>query len=163
MTSPKATFRSLVAAIGRAAFVTAEFVNRSGNRPSHEGAAALCDEVIALCQQAGFGRILLRGDTDFSQTEHLNRWDGQGVQFHFGYDAMPHLKEIAEENEEITVAKVNVDQQPELAAQYGIRSIPTMLFFKDGEVVHFEPRHAIEGRDAPSVAFDFVTAFDEHC
>ncbi len=46
----------------------------------------------------------------------------------------PVLKEIAEEREDVTVAKVNVDQQPELAARYGIRSIPAMLFFKDGEV-----------------------------
>ena len=46
----------------------------------------------------------------------------------------PVLREIAEENGEVTVAKVNIDQQPELAAEYGIRSIPTLLFFKDGEV-----------------------------
>jgi len=42
-------------------------------------------------------------------------------------------------------------------------SSPCAALFKDGEVVYFVPRHAIEGRDAPSVAFDFVTAFDEHC
>ncbi len=34
----------------------------------------------------------------------------------------------------VTVAKCNVDDQEDLAAQYGIRSIPTLLFFKDGEV-----------------------------
>jgi len=33
------------------------------------------------------------------------------------------------------VGKVNVDDQQEIAAQYGIRNIPTILFFKDGEVV----------------------------
>ena len=42
-------------------------------------------------------------------------------------------------------------------------SSPSAALFKNGEVVHFVPRHAIEGRDGPSVAFDFVTAFDEHC
>ena len=61
-------------------------VNRSGNRPSHEGAAAMFDECIALCQQAGFQKILLRGDTDFSQFEHLDRWHEQGVTFIFGVD-----------------------------------------------------------------------------
>lgn len=71
-------------------------VNRSGNRPSHEGAAAQCDRAIALCRRAGFRRILLRGDTDFSQTGHLDRWDKDGVQFHFGYDAKKNLEEIAE-------------------------------------------------------------------
>src|SRR5690606_7520206 len=40
-------------------------INRSGNRPSHEGAAKQLDECIALCRKAGFRRIVLRGDTDF--------------------------------------------------------------------------------------------------
>ncbi len=71
-------------------------VNRSGNRPSHEGAADEYDRAIALCRRAGFLRILLRGDTDFSQTEHLDRWDEDGVEFHFGYDAKDNLKEIAD-------------------------------------------------------------------
>jgi len=70
--------------------------NRSGNRPSQEGAAAELDQAIALCRRGGFARILLRGDTDFSQTEHLDRWDADHVQFHFGYDAVSNLKEIAD-------------------------------------------------------------------
>ncbi len=71
-------------------------VNRPGNRPSHEGAAAQCDRAITLCRRADFQRILLRGDTDFSQTEHLDRWDKDGVAFQFGYDSMPNLEKIAE-------------------------------------------------------------------
>lgn len=71
-------------------------VNRSGNRPSHEGAAAEVDRVIAFCRRAGFQRIRLRGDTDFSQTEHLDRWDADGVLFQFGYDAKANLEAIAE-------------------------------------------------------------------
>jgi hypothetical protein len=62
-------------------------VNRSGNRPSHEGAAIEVDRAIALCRQAGFRSVLLRGDTDFSQTERLDRWDDAGTQFIFGIDA----------------------------------------------------------------------------
>jgi hypothetical protein len=50
-------------------------VNRSGNRPSHEGAAERFDQAIALCREGGFERILLRGDTDFSSTRHRDRWD----------------------------------------------------------------------------------------
>lgn len=62
-------------------------INRSGSRPSHEGAPALFDESIALCRGAGFQKMLLRGDTDFSQTQHLDRWHKQGdVQFVFGLD-----------------------------------------------------------------------------
>lgn len=42
-------------------------------------------------------------------------------------------------------------------------SSPSMALFQDGKLVHFVPRHAIEGRDAQSVAFELVTAFDKHC
>jgi len=71
-------------------------VNRSGNRPSHEGAAAYLDKSVALCRRAGFRRITLRGDTDFTQTEHLDRWDTDHVRFVFGIDAMTNLYEFAE-------------------------------------------------------------------
>lgn len=71
-------------------------VNRSGNRPSEEGAAAEADQAIALCRRGGFRRVRLRGDTAFSQTEYLDGWDDDGVLFQFGYDAMPNLKDIAE-------------------------------------------------------------------
>jgi hypothetical protein len=66
-------------------------VNRPGNRPSSEGAAQRLDQGIDLCLEAGFGEILLRGDTDFSQTEHLDRWDRPRVEFIFGMDASPRL------------------------------------------------------------------------
>ena len=59
-------------------------VNRSGNRPSHEGAAERFDQAIALCREAGFRRITMRGDTDYSQTQHLDRWDADGIVFVFG-------------------------------------------------------------------------------
>jgi hypothetical protein len=72
-------------------------VNRSGNRPSSEGAAAYLDKSITLCRRAGFTDILLRGDTDFSQTEHLDRWHDDGVKFIFGYDAIPALVEHADD------------------------------------------------------------------
>jgi hypothetical protein len=66
-------------------------VNRSGNRPSHEQAAFYFDRAIAVCREAGFRTIRLRGDTDFTQTEHLDRWDRQGVKFVFGIDATKAL------------------------------------------------------------------------
>ena len=65
-------------------------------RLSHEGAAAQCDRAIALCRRAGFRKIRLRGDTDFSQTERLDGWDEGRVTFHFGYDAKDNLKQIAD-------------------------------------------------------------------
>ena len=72
-------------------------VNRSGNRPSHEGAAEQLDLAILLCRQAGFLQVYLRGDTDFTQTTQLDAWDAEAVTFLFGIDAMPNLKALAED------------------------------------------------------------------
>ena len=46
----------------------------------------------------------------------------------------PVVDEIAEERPDIRVGKVNVDEQPELASQFGVMSIPTLVVMKDGEV-----------------------------
>jgi hypothetical protein len=66
-------------------------VNRPGNRPSHEGSPAQADRAIALCRRAGFRKVRLHGDTDFSLTANFDRWDGEGVLFEFGYDASPTM------------------------------------------------------------------------
>ena len=48
----------------------------------------------------------------------------------------PALEEISSEmGGKVKIAKVNIDENPELATQYGVRSIPTLLIFKDGEIV----------------------------
>jgi hypothetical protein len=93
-------------------------VNRSGNRPSHEGAAERFDQAIALCRQAGFERILLRGDTDFSSTRHLDRWHQAGVRFVFGMDAMPNLEKIATDLSERAWKRL------ERPAKYAIKTAP---------------------------------------
>src|SRR5437867_3833798 len=93
-------------------------VNRSGNRPSHEGAAERFDQAIALCREAGFRKILLRGDTDFSSTQHLDRWDQAGVRFLFGIDAMANLKEQAAELSERGWKRLH---RP---AKYAVQSAP---------------------------------------
>lgn len=72
-------------------------VNWPGNRPSHEGAAREVDRALLTCLQGGFRKVLLRGDTDFSQTEHLDGWDLlPRVRFIFGFDALPKVVDIAE-------------------------------------------------------------------
>ena len=48
----------------------------------------------------------------------------------------PSLEEISDEmGDKVKIAKLNIDENQEIAARYGIRSIPTMLMFKDGEIV----------------------------
>ena len=48
----------------------------------------------------------------------------------------PILEEIAEEREDIKVCKVNVDEEPELASQYQVMSIPTLFVIKNGEITN---------------------------
>jgi Transposase DDE domain group 1 len=70
---------------------------RPGNRPSHEGAALRFTQAAELCLRNGFTSVLLRGDTDFSQTVHLGDWDAKGYKFIFGFDANQTVKAIASE------------------------------------------------------------------
>jgi len=70
-------------------------VNRPANVASHDGAAGWIDRAIALVQPHA-GKICLRGDTDFSQTAHLDGWHEAGVEFIFGMDAHPKLVGLAQ-------------------------------------------------------------------
>jgi thioredoxin 1 len=61
----------------------------------------------------------------------------------------PKLEEIATDmSDQVTVVKVNVDENPEAPAKYGVRGIPTMILFKDGQAVEQlvgnHPKEAIE-------------------
>lgn len=90
-------FHPLVISLAETGEVLA-IVNRSGNRPSHEGAAVEADRAIRLCLSAGFHRVLLRGDTDFTQTKHLDRWDDdERVRFIFGVDCHANLHILADD------------------------------------------------------------------
>ena len=70
-------------------------VNRPGNAPSHQDAATWIDKAIDLVAPHA-PRVCLRGDTDFSLTGHLDRWARRGVDFVFGMDASPALRQRAE-------------------------------------------------------------------
>ena len=60
---------------------------------------------------------------------------------------VPIVEEIAEERPDIKVGEVNVDEQPELAGQFGIMSIPTLVVIKDGKIINqsmgAKPKEAI--------------------
>ncbi len=93
-------------------------VNRSGNRPSHENAAVYFDKAGELCRRAGFKKITYRGDTDFSQTKHLDRWDRAGTRFIFGIDARSNLKELAQTLPDLKYSEL------ERPARYTIKTVP---------------------------------------
>jgi hypothetical protein len=70
-------------------------VNRPGNVASHEGCVPWINRAIALVRPHA-GQITLRGDTDFTLTGELDRWDGEGIKFIFGMDAHPKVVQLAE-------------------------------------------------------------------
>jgi hypothetical protein len=94
-------------------------VNHSGNRPSHEQADVYLDKAMALCRQAGFRKILLRGDTKFTQTKHLDRWDAAGnIRFIFGFEAHPTLVARAED---LPATAYSFLERP---PRYAIKTVP---------------------------------------
>ncbi len=61
-------------------------------------AALDLDRAIEACRKAGVRSLLLRGDTDFTQTKHLDRWNRAGdIRFLFGLDARSNLIAWAED------------------------------------------------------------------
>jgi len=59
----------------------------------------------------------------------------------------PIVDEVAEERTDVKVGKVNVDEQPELAAEFGVMSIPTLLLFENGKLT----RQAVSARPKSGV------------
>jgi Transposase DDE domain group 1 len=92
-------------------------VNRPANRPSHDGAAPWLDQAIGWAKdQAGFDKVRLRGDTDFSLTQNFDRWHKSGVEFVFGMDAQKALVERARELPESSWRPLD-RQRPEAPAK----------------------------------------------
>lgn len=98
-------------------------LNRSGNRPSYDGVAPWVDKTIEfLFGAAGFRRITIRGDTAFSQTTHLDRWDAKGVRFIFGYNAVKSL--ISRAGELAKEAWLPLKRRPKYKVQTTTRTRP---------------------------------------
>jgi hypothetical protein len=70
-------------------------VNRPGNVVSHEGCVPWMERAIELVRLHA-GEITLRGDSDFTLTAELDRWDSQGIKFLFGMDAHQKVVQLAE-------------------------------------------------------------------
>jgi len=94
-------------------------INRSGNRPSHEGAALEVDRALRVCFAGGFRQVLVRGDTDFTQTQHLDRWaDDPRVQFIFGTNVTANLHVLADD------LPASAWQRLERPARYQVQTQP---------------------------------------
>ena len=84
--------------------------------------------VIELHDEENFNNDVLNSDVPVL-VDFWAEWCGPCKQI------SPILEEIAsEENNDITIAKINIDENPRVATDYGIRSIPTMLLFSNGEL-----------------------------
>jgi hypothetical protein len=70
-------------------------LNRPGNAVSHQDCAGWIDRAIEVVKPHA-GQVTLRGDTDFTLTGELDRWDEKGTKFIFGMDAHPKVVELAE-------------------------------------------------------------------
>src|SRR5215218_5259288 len=70
-------------------------VNRPGQSASHSGSVEWIDRALSLVAQAA-GQITIRGDTDFTHTAHLDRWQEAGHRFILGMDAHPKVVNLAD-------------------------------------------------------------------
>jgi hypothetical protein len=70
-------------------------VNRPGNAVSHTGSVEWIDRAVELVSSVA-GSVTIRGDTDFTHTEQLDRWDSAGRRFILGMDAHPKVVKLAE-------------------------------------------------------------------
>ena len=111
-------------------------VNRSGSRPSQERADVYLDKAVALCRRGGFRRITIRGDTKFTQTKHLDRWDRDSIRFIFGMDARENLKDLAEHLDDLKYSEL------ERPPRYTIETVPRQARERHRERIVAERRFA---------------------
>lgn len=124
--------------------------NRPGNRPSSEGAAARFDQALELCRRAGFRWVTFRGDTDFSQTQHLDRWDDDRVRFVFGFDAKPQLIQRADALSKRSWKPLERRRRPEIKTQPRRRREN----FKEAKVIEREYDNIrLNGEDVAEFAY----------
>ena len=77
---------------------------------------------------SNFEKIVLKSDKPVL-VDFWAEWCGPCIQI------APALEELASEySEKLTVAKVNIDENPETPTRYGVRGIPTLILFKNGEI-----------------------------
>ena len=88
-----------------------------GNASALPVTAGYLDRAVELVRQGGFEQVLLRGDTEFAQTKHFDRWDADDVGFVFGYRAMANMKAKAAAFEDADYTQLERRAQRAFVAQ----------------------------------------------
>lgn len=128
-------------------------VNRSANRPSHDGATPWIDRGVDWAlEEAGFERVRLRGDTDFSLTAHFDDWDERGVEFVFGMDAHPRFVERAEELPEAAWTPFERPPEPEAKRRRPTNVKQEVVQRREYKTLSLETEHVAEMEYRPGKA-----------
>ena len=106
-------------------------VNRPGQAASHSGSVEWIDRAVKLVKPVA-GKLTIRGDTDFTHTAHLDRWDEEGLYFILGMDAHVKVAQLAEE------LPASVWQRLERLPKYEILTEPRKKAFRYKEQIVVE-------------------------
>src|SRR5947199_438671 len=106
-------------------------LNRPGQAASHSGSVAWIDRAVELVASVA-GKVTIRGDTDFTHTAHLDRWDEAGRYFILGMDAHPKVVQLAEK------LPASAWQRLERLPKYEILSEPRKKAFRFKEQIVIE-------------------------
>ena len=129
-------------------------VNRPGQAASHRGSVEWIDRALGLVSQVA-GQITLRGDTDFTHTAHLDRWDHAGHQFILGMDAHPKVVKLAE------ALPASAWRKLERLPKYEILTQPRAKAFRHKEQIVIEKKfenQVLVGEDIAEIEYQPLKA-----
>jgi hypothetical protein len=121
-----------------------DLVNRPGNAVSHSGCVERIERAMELVQPVA-GTVTVRGDTDFTNTAELDRWDDRGWRFLLGIDAHPKLVKLADE------IAANAWRPLQRLPQYEILTEPRQKPHRYKEEIVEESKRKIGFRQPPGV------------
>ena len=127
-------------------------INRPGNAASHAGSVEWIDRAVELVSQVA-GTVTIRGDTDFTHSGHLDRWDAKGRKFILGIDAHPKLVKLA--NELASSAWQRLERVP----KYEILTEPRQKAFRYKEQIVIEKEFTnkvLVGEDVAEIEYQPV-------
>ena len=124
-------------------------VNRPGQAASHSGSVEWIDRAAGLVEPVA-GTVTIRGDTDFTHTAHLDRWDQAGRRFILGMDAHPKAVGLAE------ALPAGAWRPLERLPKYEIRTEPRQKAFRHKEQIVVEKEfenQVLVGEDIAEIGY----------